>query len=193
MIGEVNNMESFFFYLYDEVTKKEQGINGEAYRKMIRFCCRYSATVSFIYRKEELYDPVLESFRIDRPKEIKCSFYKLGMGCLDKDEAQLRLRFYKVCPAFCQWMKNSASGIFEWLNGWGFKNPENPIFFRADGSVLLSTVIHDGEIMFSPREGEHAEELLSLGDWIVGKRNYYPNTYDSSPLPLRNPNDSEKT
>ncbi len=166
-------MKPFFFYLYDEVTQKEQDIIGEAYRTLIDFCCRYSKTVSFIYRTEELYYPELECFRIDRPKEITCSFFDLGMGCRDEDEAELRLRFYKVCPEFCQWMKDSAFGVFEWLNGWGFKNPENPIFFRADGSVLLSTVIHDGEIMFCPREGEPAEEILSIGDWIIGKRNYY--------------------
>lgn len=59
-----------------------------------------------------------------------------------------------------------AEGVFEWLYGWGFKNPDDPTFYRSDGSVFFVSEIHEGICAIMPREEEPVEELLREIPWI---------------------------
>ena len=165
------NMKRYYFYDYDEVTETEHDIRDDNYRKLIDFCCANAKTVSFMFRSADIFcADWLECFRIDHPAEITCSYYHLGMG--KKREEDLGLRFYAMCPELHRWMLDSAESIFEWLDGWGYKNPENPIFYRSDGSVLLYSVIHDGEIVLCVRDDEDVSGILSSSPWKTEKRIY---------------------
>ena len=56
--------------------------------------------------------------------------------------------------------------IFKWMYG-KVKKPEDIAFYREDGSVFLSSVIHEGEDSLFPREGEDISAILDLDNWYL--------------------------
>lgn len=139
----------------------ECDISGEQYVDLIRLCCKYSSVFSVIVHVPDM-DIVVEmdKFRIDRPENIQ---FKHGyyMSKNTKPNSQ----FYKVCPELCDIIIEKANSIYEWLNGWGFRNPEDPTFYREDGSVFFTSVIHDGEVFLLPRDDEDVSIVINNKYW----------------------------
>ncbi|MBE6625537.1 MAG: hypothetical protein E7622_07885 [Ruminococcaceae bacterium] len=59
-----------------------------------------------------------------------------------------------------------TDSIFKWIDGWGFKNPEDPCFYRDDGSAFFTSVIHEGVVKLTPRENEDVSKIISNPLWI---------------------------
>lgn len=166
-------MKQIYFYDWDPYTNEEFDLCGDAYKVLIDFCFAYSKTISFLGDYDYTIPSWLKNYEIDQPKEITVSFFELGMGKVNREE--LNLHFYRTCPEIHNWMLTSAKGIFEWLDGWGFHNPENPIFYREDGSVVFCSVVHDGELCLQYREDEDVSNVLSSAPWRFEKIiTYYP-------------------
>lgn len=166
-------MKKIFFYDWDPYTNEDLYLCGDAYKALIDFCFSHSKTVSFMDYYSNTIPSWLKKYEIDQPKEITVSYFKLGMGT--RDQSELNLHFYRICPEIHKWMLESANGIFEWLDGWGFHNPENPIFYREDGSIVFCSVIHDGEIFVQYREDEDVSNVIALAPWRSEKIvKYYP-------------------
>ena len=51
------------------------------------------------------------------------------------------------------------------MNCWGLKNPEDPAFYRKDGTPFFSTTIHEGYFTINADENEDISEILSKRDW----------------------------
>lgn len=98
----------------------------------------------------------LEECKIAREKGIACPD---APPCEDK-EPQDYHRYYKACPEIKQWMLDAVGSIFEWIDGWGYKNPEDPYFYREDGSVLFFSSIHDLLLEVRYRDDEDVTRLL---------------------------------
>ena len=50
------------------------------------------------------------------------------------------------------------------MYGQGHKNPEDPIFYRADGSKFFLSVIHEGELELYVNDSEDISAILdSIG------------------------------
>ena len=54
------------------------------------------------------------------------------------------------------------------LNGYmvgGFNNPENPVFYRENGSIFFSSLIHEGEITLTVNDGEDVSKITMINGW----------------------------
>jgi len=71
-----------------------------------------------------------------------------------------------MCPELCELLLKITDSIFKWIDGWGFKNPEDPCFYRDDGSAFFTSVIHEGVVKLTPRENEDVSKIISNPLWI---------------------------
>ena len=153
------------FHDWNPVSNEEYDISGTEYCDLIEICCRYSSTVSFIIKnKDEPVCLLLEKFRIEKPKNINYHFKNYGLGELTNEE--IGVLYYRVCPELNELMINDCDSFFEWINGWGYNNPEDPTFYREDGSVFLTSTIHEGEIKLTANEKEDVSLFVNDERWI---------------------------
>ena len=99
----------------------------------------------------------LEAFRIPQPQNIQNEYMRYSQN---SDGSDLDIRYYHVCDELCGLLKASAHSIFDWVYGQGHKNPEDPIFYRADGSKFFSSVIHEGELELFVKDDEDVSTIL---------------------------------
>jgi len=157
-------MDRYVFYDTDIEGYEEYDIRGEAYEKLIRLCCQYGAVLYLKFTHPDLsaYNS-LKNFEIPKPQNIPDDPAQIGPYC-DK-------RYFTVCPELCDILLHIAGGIFEWMSGRdNLKNPDDPTFYRADGTVFFASEIHEGVCVLAPRTGEDAADVLDAIDWITGVR-----------------------
>jgi len=58
-----------------------------------------------------------------------------------------------------------SNNLIEFVNCWGLKNPEDPAFYRKDGTPFFSTTIHEGYFAINADENEDISEILSKRVW----------------------------
>ena len=160
-------MEKYVFYDYDLDDGNEYffDITGDDYKRLIETCCKYGAVVSFAFFRE--YKEIslakeLEPYQINRPDNITCPL------CNNKRFDLIReaeIRYYRVCPELYWVLTHYISGIYQWTQEWHFSNPEDPTFYREDGSVLFTSIIHDGDLFLTPIEDEDVSDILSVDGW----------------------------
>ena len=172
-------MDKYVFYDADLSGFEEYDIQGEAYETLIRTCCQHSSVLYLKYTwPESPMAKVLEPFEIERPPEIledpwsgQAPPIEYLSDCSVEEIAKLtwyKKRYYRVCPELCDLLLRTASGIFAWMNGRGFNNPEDPIFYRSDGTVFFDSEIHEGVCAITPRPDENVDALLQAVDWLSG-------------------------
>ena len=144
-------MNKYFFYDTDIYENEEYDIRGQDYENLIRTCCRYSAVLYLKYLEPnlQLYDK-LKKFEITKPQNIPDDPSRYSPYC--------KKRYYTVCPELCSILLSSANGIFEWTSMWYLKHPDDPIFYRNDGTAFFASDIHNGSCAIMPREDENIEE-----------------------------------
>ena len=159
-------MNKYVFYdsWWDGMNDYSYDITGDDYKKMIETCCKYSTVVSFIFFKKHSNINLakeLEPYRIDCPDNITYTFSHYVRDLIKNEE----IRYYRVCPELCYLLTHCVGGIFEWIQGWGLNNPEEPTFYREDGSVFFTSTIHEGELYLTPRDDEDVSKIISIDGW----------------------------
>ena len=180
----------YIFKSWDDDWDHVYDIQGGSFRKLIEACGKYCEYVSFWYSgvkddKRQHYSD-FAPFWVKVPEWGKRKFQSLSSILPESMKAQStlydlygadnykrRVCFYKVCPELLEIMLNNTDQLFTWYHD--DDNPEDPTFYRSDGSVFLDTVVHDGQCVLSPRAGEDIREILSAETW---------ETYDG-PFPLQ--------
>ena len=152
-------MRKYVFYDTDIEGNEEYDIRGASYELLMRTCCRYSSVLylKYLAPNMQVYDK-LKEFEIEKPQNIPDD-PGVYMPFCDK-------RYYRVCPELCDALLRTANGIFEWLDGWGFHNPDDPVFYRSDGTVFFASEIHEGVCVLAPKENEDVTEVLSSVEWV---------------------------
>lgn len=147
-------------------------ITGSNYEELLNLCFKYSDVMSFlIYDSNTSYLKDLEKFKIRRPQSI--------IGSFEEQRTIENYQYYKVCEGLKTLMRTISGSIFQFIHAWGYTNPEDPTFYRADGSVFFYLIGHEGECSFLPRDNEDISKILSMGHWVVdsypylGKPGYY--------------------
>lgn len=152
------------FYDSDDTGFEEYNIIGSDYKKLIEICCKYCKTLSLIITnpQSELFKK-LETFEVKKSKNISFEYthYDKRIGFI---------KYYKVTPELYNTIIDNTDEIFCWINGWGFSNPEDPTFYREDGSVLFTSTIHDGECTLMVKN-EDVSEIVSDPNWLLAKEN----------------------
>jgi len=155
-------MNKYVFYDTDIDGNEEYDICGEAYKILMRTCCQYSAVLYLKCRQPNLtIANRLKLYEIKKPQNIPEDSGQYFPYC--------EKRYYRVCPEVCEILICAANGIFEWLDGWGFKNPDDPTFYRNDGTVFFVSEVHEGVCAIMPRPEENVEALLESVNWLSGR------------------------
>ena len=133
------NVKKYCFRDTDDAGDAEYDIVGDDYRRLIGFCCDHAAVFSVIATNDKAsLLKKIAPYEITKPENITYTHEHYGDSSLD-------IRYYKVCPQLYDTIVSNTDNMFCWINGWGYCNPEDPVFFRKDGSVLFDSIIHDGE------------------------------------------------
>ena len=155
-----NNFEIYNFYDTDDMGFEEYDITGKEYESLIRACCKYCVVLSFRITKPNVKALIeLEKFRIKKPDNITFEFVHYGKGA--------NVHYFRICDEVCNILLNTTNNIFSWITGWGYENPDDPTFYREDGSVFFTSTIHDGECTLFIRD-EDVSEILANKLWTKG-------------------------
>ena len=149
------------FFDYDDATGSDIIIEGKAFQVLLDLCFRYSKYVSFLTTEADFKKyPNLKSFLVDE-KNMLFEVYNKHLRYSENASVSF---FY--CTKECQ---NVIFGIskdlWAFIHGWGFSNPEDPTFYRSDGSVFFSSQIHEGHAAFYPREDEDISAFFKAVDF----------------------------
>ena len=153
-------MEAYTFVDTDCWGEAEYDIRGDAYKELICCCCQYSKIFSMVITDPS--SPIiqqLQPYRIATPDHVLLSFPEYTHQSAD-------IAYYRVCPQVREILADGVGGIFEWIDGWGFTNPNDPAFYREDGSVFFASVIHNGVCTLTPRPGEDVSQIIKDPLWI---------------------------
>lgn len=144
----------------------EYDIANLEYQSFLSACFQYSTFVTFIARNHKCFPVHLEKFRVSVPESASkiYSHYAMGETLGDIDIAY-EVRCYRITPTVERYLRENVSSIFEWIDGWGFSNPEDPAFFRADGSPFFTSIIHEGECLLLPNGDEDISSIISVSGW----------------------------
>ena len=172
-------MKSYCFYDSDESGYVDCELVGEEHQQLIKTCCKYCTTMAFVFTGPDQlgqFQAELAPYEILPPTAIGEDDYPLGFSKIFRFQADGSLhrwsshtKFYRVCPELCVLLLSITDSLFSWLDGWGFCNPENPTFYRSDGSVFFSSVIHEGVCTLNVRDDEDASEIIRNPLWIEKK------------------------
>lgn len=157
-------IQIYKYFDWNPKTNHEYDIVGDDYRRLMELCFKYSQVMSFMNCSPDtkILD-LIEEYHISRPKNVKVDNSIYGLGYLTDEK--IGLNFYRLCPELMGILLSHTSSIFEWLDGWEYKNPENPVFYRKDGSVFFSSIIHEGEVTLSVKDDEEVSEIVSTEGW----------------------------
>lgn len=161
-------MREYKFYDTDPMGLgwEEYDIVGDDYVDLIKTCCQYSKTLLLRISGEKINGiSELERFRIFKSDNITFMpdhYYRITKCDKNPDE----FRYFNICPELCDLLIHISNSIFHWIDGWGYCNPEDPTFYRGDGSVFFTSVIHDGVCTLTPREDECVDHIVEKEHWI---------------------------
>jgi hypothetical protein len=172
----------YVFYAIEGYGEVEYDITGEELKNLWKICAQYSEYLSFSFMRYHdtiAFEKELEAFRVSDMDVIsRCmkhtGYYHWYLRLSVEERAkflQNELKFYRVCPELLALLSQIAAGIFKFMDG-EYPNPEDPTFYRADGSVFLHSIIHEGEVYLCPREDEDVSSILSNPLWQVFKNPY---------------------
>ena len=157
-------MKEYKFFDTDATGKEDYDIFGNDYQNLINICCKYCTTISFRIKNLEIACLAeLSKFNIPKQKNILYVYNHY----YDNNESQTDVKYYRICPDLNQILLKTTDSLFNWIYGWGFENPEDPVFYRKDGSVFFSSLIHEGECSLFPQKGEDISSIISTGLWSL--------------------------
>ena len=162
-------MEKYTFYDTDPTGHEEYDISGEQYHALLQACFKYSDSFSIILSPSCKADlSKWENYRIPVEAYVKAVYSHYGdanTGDADKI-GDYEIRQYKLCPELCRSIAQHTDSLFSWICGWEFDNPDDPAFFREDGSVFFTSTIHEGECVLYLKANETLARNSLDDKWI---------------------------
>ena len=126
-------MEKYIFLDTDIYGQKEYDIRDNEYEELIYLCCKYCKIFSMVITNPSntVVDQLMP-YQTSAPNKVLLSFP-------DYDDQKASIVYYRVCSEVREILTKAVGGIFEWIDGWGFTNPNDPTFYREDGSVFFTS------------------------------------------------------
>lgn len=161
----------YTFYDTDPNGHLELDIDGAAYYQLLSACFKYCTTFSMLVSQNLSNDPrikALEKYRLPVTKNVLDAYQHYGdcknMNCVG---AKSEIRHYMLNTETTGAILQFCDSIFKWINAWGYANPEDPAFFRENGSIFFSSIIHEGECTIYPKANEDISEVVAGNLWQV--------------------------
>ena len=167
-------MKQYNFYDTDPLGYEEYDILGEDYFKLLAVCFSYCDTLSLLFDlrdvKSALLFQDLEEYRLPVTEDIKRLYAHYGV--FDGDVlGNYEIRHYRLSNEVKEKIIGVTDSIFKWIYGWGCSNPEDPAFFRKDGSVFFQSLIHEGVCSLFPQDEEKVDHIICGKKWNEVKEN----------------------
>lgn len=148
---------------YDLQTYEDYDILGNEYINLINLCFQYSEYFTLLF-KNSYIDTSIKPYKT----EIRIPDDITGFTTSEYFER----RFFKCNDASRNYMYNITDNLFDLVNRNELKNkPEDPIFYRKDGSVFFWSMIHEGICILSNRENEDVMDVVSKHGWKCYDKN----------------------
>ena len=161
---EVYGDIEYYFYDTDAMGVEDYDIRDEEYKRLIHACCHFSDYFSLaIWNEESRVVALLKKYEIKEKKAIhpRYQFWNEKKQCW----SPYVNCFYSVCEETRDILLQSVQGIFDWYKWSDGPGGEDLCFYRKDGTLFFSSVIHDGELILSPLENEQLFEWISGDNW----------------------------
>jgi len=174
------------FFDTDIYGTAEYDIRGDELRALFDKCFEYSQFLSLDFNYllrvcsgisycDVVNDPYLkqlDTFRISMPHNAPKYKY-INDKKYDAEGDSPSVRYYRLCPELKELLLSMVSGIFDFGSSKGRIVPEDPIFYRSDGSMFMFSEIHEGEVVLIPRNDENVLDIVSNELWYLNPRNPY--------------------
>ena len=152
-------MFEYHFFDTDEFGTAEFDISGAEYATLLNKCFECCSVLSFFVRSADISLPAeLQAYRIPVTPTIARRYERY------RDSGEVRA--YHLSPQNKRTIFAITDSMFSWIDGWDYHHPEDPIFYRDDGSIFLTSVIHDGHVILSPRSDEDVSFIIKNPNWI---------------------------
>lgn len=160
-------MSEYIFNDCNEEPYTEYGIDGDSFHDLLRVCARYCPVMSVaVLPTDEEVLSVIRQFLLDEKDVPLYQQEKKMAGYLVIHGTKLYEQYYRVCPGLLNELANIASDdLFTMLHGWGYTNPEDPTFYRADGSIFFESVVHEGACYLHARKDEDVDMIIRNPGW----------------------------
>ena len=148
-----------YFMDYDLYTYEDYDIQGDDYNQLMDLCFSYCDYFSLMFKS----------------KDVKCSIlpYKVEIKTPDNiagfmTSEYFERRFFKCNIESKDYMLSITNNLYSLANTDGKNNkPEDPIFYREDGTVFFWSMIHEGICVLSNRDNEDVANIVSKRGWKI--------------------------
>ena len=141
----------------------EYDIIGYKYEQLIKTCCKYCCYLSLTFMNENvLLIKELEPYSVCGD----CLGFDYSVNYSNGFGTKPFKKYYKVSKEVCDILIKHTDRIFSWIGNSEYNNPEDPTFYRADGTLFFYSVIHEGVCVISPNSDENIDYIISDPLWI---------------------------
>ena len=156
----------YHFQDTDHTGFEEYDVTGDDYIALIKFLFSKAKYLSlYLTEPNTSVEQRSQPFAIECPSIITFdrpfSYWGVSRERIGEE------RYYQACPELQDIFIQEVPSIMQWVDCWGCSNPTDPVFFREDGSLLFTSIIHEGYCDLYLNEGEEPPPL-GLG-WTCKK------------------------
>ena len=163
-------MKKYRFFDTDISGREEFDITGIQYINLLETCFLYCDTVAMCLSPQFEKDlSFLQKYRVAITPTIKqqfCHYGKFLSGDTDPCTNYTIVQ-YSLTAKVKEYILECTNAMFKWTYAWGYKNPDDVTFFRSDGTVFFSSIIHEGECTLYVKEYEDVSKITNDNRWIV--------------------------
>lgn len=167
-------IKEYISYDFDDEDDGEKSISiyGKNFEMLMEKCFEYSTCFSMIFRPAN--DPITFPAEITHDNTYDYTEYDkyiIKSGKTNKWPGSPGaacggiIRYYKCCEDTLNMILSISDTIFDFAYWWDNLNPEDPCFYRADGTVLLASEIHEGKCYLFPKDSEDFDEIFNTIKW----------------------------
>ena len=165
-------LNKYIFYDSDSSGDADYDIKGIEYRKLLSTCLKYCTSISFCFRKTNFpihWDERMENYRINVTIDVLKAYAHYGFACDDTSFAgrYYDVRYYRLCQETLQLLLQMSDSLFSWVSDSINRKPDDPVFYRSDGSIFFFSCVHEGYCYLIPKPFEDVSDILSVGNWVI--------------------------
>lgn len=136
----------------------------EKYINILKLCLKHCKYFSLEFLGETPRYPDLEKFIL--AYEVSPAGKHVNTVFADKV-----LVLYEYNDEAYKILSSEKHSMFTWVSCWAYSNPENLTFYRADGSLFLETITHEGHCAIFERPGEDVSSIVDE-EWLDESHKY---------------------
>ena len=152
-------MRQYCFRDTDASGDAEYDIIADEYEVLLNICVTYCKYLTIRICCNDIVLPArMLAHQTELLPEMKTKYAHYG-------DANGRIIAFRVYPEIVTDMIGVASSVFSWTSGWGLHNPDDPAFFREDGSAFFYSVVHEGKCVIEQKAGEDIGAIIHDRRW----------------------------